>query len=102
MDGDAIEALAVATAGGDDDVSMEAQRIGRGELGKDDIIVMDRLRKVYPGRHRCCGSRKGDKKQGAVPPHVAVRRMSLGIRRGECFGFLGVNGAGKTSTLQVR
>ena len=27
--------------------------------------------------------------------------MSLGIKRGECLGYLGINGAGKTSTLKM-
>lgn len=30
---------------------------------------------------------------------VAVKSTSLGIPRGECFGLLGINGAGKSSTL---
>ena len=33
--------------------------------------------------------------------HVAVQQLSLQIPRGQCFGFLGVNGAGKTSTLAM-
>ena len=31
----------------------------------------------------------------------AVDRLSVGIPRGECFGLLGINGAGKTSTFQM-
>ena len=36
-------------------------------------------------------------------PHtkVAVDNLSLGVKRGERFGLLGVNGAGKSSTLKV-
>jgi len=32
---------------------------------------------------------------------VAVDRISLGVKRGECFGLLGANGAGKTSTFKM-
>lgn len=42
-----------------------------------------------------CGVRSG------VRTRVAVDRLSLGIRRGERFGLLGVNGAGKSTTLKV-
>lgn len=47
---------------------------------------MSELRKVYP-------ISKGAK--------VAVKSTSLGIPRGECFGLLGINGAGKSSTLAI-
>lgn len=32
---------------------------------------------------------------------VAVNRLSFGLRKGECFGLLGVNGAGKSTTFKV-
>jgi len=32
---------------------------------------------------------------------VAVDRLDLEVRRGECFGLLGPNGAGKTTTLEI-
>jgi ABC-2 type transport system ATP-binding protein len=32
---------------------------------------------------------------------VAVNGLSLGVRRGECFGLLGPNGAGKTTTIEI-
>jgi ABC-type multidrug transport system ATPase subunit len=32
---------------------------------------------------------------------IAVRRLSMGVRRGEVYGFLGPNGAGKTTTLRM-
>ncbi|CAN0058439.1 unnamed protein product, partial [Hapterophycus canaliculatus] len=34
-------------------------------------------------------------------PKCAVRGLSLGVKRGECFGLLGINGAGKSTTLQI-
>ena len=53
-----------------------------------DIIRMQRLRKVYPPR-------------ASAPPTVAVTDLSLGIQRGTCFGFLGMNGAGKSTTMKM-
>lgn len=44
------------------------------------------LRKVYP----TSGGAK-----------VAVKNFSLGIPRGECFGLLGINGAGKSTVLAI-
>ena len=32
---------------------------------------------------------------------LAVDRLSVAIKPGECFGLLGINGAGKTSTFQM-
>ncbi|GFR20908.1 ATP-binding cassette sub-family A member 3, partial [Trichonephila clavata] len=32
---------------------------------------------------------------------VAVDKLSFGVRKGECFGLLGLNGAGKTSTFKM-
>ncbi len=70
----------------DQDVVAERDRIDAGKLHTDntrDVIVLKHLRKMY----------KGGK--------LAVRGMTFGIKEGECFGFLGVNGAGKTSTLKI-
>ena len=41
----------------------------------------------------CLSRRYGPKTQAKV----AVKGVSLGIKRGECLGYLGINGAGKTS-----
>jgi len=48
-------------------------------------LVLKHLRKVYGG--------EGGK--------VAVRDLCLRIQEGECFGFLGVNGAGKSTTFSM-
>lgn len=49
--------------------------------------VASHLRQVYKSR-----------KIGSI---LAVDRLCLGVRPGECFGLLGVNGAGKTSTFKM-
>ena len=54
--------------------------------GCTDVVRILALRKVY----RTLGK-----------PKYAVKDLSLGLPRGECFGFLGINGAGKTSTLNM-
>uniref|UniRef100_A0A667XRW6 P-type phospholipid transporter n=1 Tax=Myripristis murdjan TaxID=586833 RepID=A0A667XRW6_9TELE len=67
----------------DEDVARERERVKGGRAQADILTVMD-LSKVY--------------KAGRKP---AVDRLCLGIPRGECFGLLGVNGAGKTSTFRM-
>uniref|UniRef100_A0AAQ4RMK2 P-type phospholipid transporter n=1 Tax=Gasterosteus aculeatus aculeatus TaxID=481459 RepID=A0AAQ4RMK2_GASAC len=67
----------------DEDVHRERERVTGGKA-QSDILSMIDLSKVY--------------KSGRKP---AVDRLCLGIPRGECFGLLGVNGAGKTSTFRM-
>ncbi|XP_071342125.1 phospholipid-transporting ATPase ABCA1 isoform X2 [Trachinotus anak] len=67
----------------DEDVARERERVKSGKA-QSDILSMIDLSKVY--------------KAGRKP---AVDRLCLGIPRGECFGLLGVNGAGKTSTFRM-
>jgi ABC-type multidrug transport system ATPase subunit len=66
----------------DEDVTAEAERVQSGEADGE-AVQLSRLRKVYAGGK------------------VAVKTLSLGIPIGECFGLLGINGAGKTSALKV-
>lgn len=47
---------------------------------------IDRVSKVYPS---------------SVGAKVAVKTTSLGIPKGQCFGLLGINGAGKSSLLSI-
>ncbi|KAM7409632.1 hypothetical protein PAMA_001224 [Pampus argenteus] len=67
----------------DEDVARERERVKSGNA-QADILTMIDLSKVY--------------KAGRKP---VVDRLCLGIPRGECFGLLGVNGAGKTSTFRM-
>ena len=71
----------------DSDVAAEARRVAAqtasGEAPRDDIVLLDTLRKVYRGGK------------------AAVRGLSFGLPAGEVFGFLGINGAGKTSALKM-
>uniref|UniRef100_A0A672JTZ2 Zgc:172302 n=1 Tax=Salarias fasciatus TaxID=181472 RepID=A0A672JTZ2_SALFA len=67
----------------DEDVARERERVKSGKA-QSDILSMIDLSKVY--------------KAGKKP---AVDRLCLGIPRSECFGLLGVNGAGKTSTFRM-
>ncbi|XP_034043869.1 phospholipid-transporting ATPase ABCA1-like isoform X1 [Thalassophryne amazonica] len=67
----------------DEDVARERQRIlSRG--GQSDILELRQLTKIYKRKQK-----------------PAVDRLCVGIPPGECFGLLGVNGAGKTSTFKM-
>ncbi|OXA58482.1 ATP-binding cassette sub-family A member 3 [Folsomia candida] len=69
----------------DEDVQVETDRVKdmilRGATSEDAIIV-DNLSKSY-------GS------------FSAVSKLTFGVHRGECFGLLGVNGAGKTTSFKM-
>ncbi|XP_053093930.1 phospholipid-transporting ATPase ABCA1 isoform X2 [Pangasianodon hypophthalmus] len=67
----------------DEDVANERERV-KSNKTQDNILIVRDLSKVY--------------KAGKRP---AVNQLCLGIPRGECFGLLGVNGAGKTSTFRM-
>ncbi|KAJ8339827.1 hypothetical protein SKAU_G00344600 [Synaphobranchus kaupii] len=67
----------------DEDVARERQRI-LGGGGHTDILELKQLTKVYKRKQK-----------------PAVDRLCVGIPPGECFGLLGVNGAGKTSTFKM-
>lgn len=82
-DDDALEHLAHLS----NDVKDEYQRVHvmvakSSSLSQSSIVTM-RLRKVYPGGKE------------------AVKGLSLAIERGECFGMLGRNGAGKTTSINM-
>ena len=56
-------------------------------------VVCRGLRKVYDGKHGIFRKRS--------PSVVAVDSLDLRIERGECFGLLGPNGSGKTTTVEM-
>ena len=56
-------------------------------------VVCRGLRKVYDGKHGLFRKRS--------PAVVAVDGLDLLILRGECFGLLGPNGSGKTTTVEM-
>ncbi|KAK7933959.1 hypothetical protein WMY93_004855 [Mugilogobius chulae] len=70
----------------DEDVACERRRVLRGDADQD-VLKIQNLTKVYKSR-----------KMGRI---LAVDRLCVGVRPGECFGLLGVNGAGKTSTFKM-
>jgi ABC-2 type transport system ATP-binding protein len=49
------------------------------------VLSAQKLRKVYPGK----------------TPFVAINDISFELREGEILGFLGPNGSGKTTTIQM-
>ncbi|KAK2724560.1 phospholipid-transporting ATPase ABCA3-like [Artemia franciscana] len=53
------------------------------QLTKANTLIVRNLTKIYSGGF------------------LAVDNLSFGVRRGECFGLLGINGAGKTSTFKM-
>ncbi|EQC40235.1 hypothetical protein SDRG_02883 [Saprolegnia diclina VS20] len=71
----------------DVDVAAEATRVAA-LAPTDAAVTMTGLRKVF--------------NQGLLGrPITAVDNLSIALPAGECFGFLGVNGAGKSTTLKM-
>merc|ERR1711871_518549 len=68
----------------DEDVTEQEQEVLSGTVNKDNsVILVEGLKKMYAGGK------------------FAVKGITLGIPNGECFGLLGINGAGKSSTLAM-
>jgi len=71
------------------DVQAEKERVDKlmeAELDKDELIVGHRLTKIF------------SKNGGSF---AAVDDLTFSVRRGECFGLLGRNGAGKTTAMNM-
>ncbi|KAK9410931.1 ATP-binding cassette sub-family A member 12 [Crotalus adamanteus] len=69
----------------DKDVRAEKERVTLG-LSDCDVLQLQKLTKIYHLPYRRI---------------VAVRNVNIGIPAGECFGLLGVNGAGKTTIFKM-
>nr|XP_031839600.1 uncharacterized protein LOC116430078 isoform X2 [Nomia melanderi] len=68
----------------DDDVSKERMRVEGGM--SEDVLQTVKLRKEY---------------SSVYGTNVAVQNLSLGVQAGKCFGLLGTNGAGKSTTFRM-
>ncbi|KAK4029566.1 hypothetical protein OUZ56_022545 [Daphnia magna] len=67
----------------DADVARERARVEKSNAYMDELLLQ-RLTKVYNGQK-----------------NPATDRLSFGLKKGECFGLLGVNGAGKSTTFKM-
>lgn len=67
-------------------VKQEKQKILNNEIGEDVILVANDLCKVFG---------TGKKKR------VAVNHLFISMSRGQCFGLIGSNGSGKTTTISM-
>ncbi len=63
------------------------------QQGDTPAVACRGLRKVFDGRHGLF--------RKPSPAVVAVDGLDLRIERGECFGLLGPNGSGKTTTVEM-
>ncbi|XP_011684588.1 PREDICTED: uncharacterized protein LOC105447955 isoform X2 [Wasmannia auropunctata] len=68
----------------DEDVARERLRVEAGMV--DDTLKTMKLRKEY---------------RSVYGTNVAVQNLSFGVQAGKCFGLLGVNGAGKSTTFKM-
>ena len=81
----------------DDDVRAERLRIlslEKKSKGKDEIkdyLKIVNMSKIYTNL-----------KNFKTKKHLAVDSLCIGIDKGECFGLLGINGAGKTYVLSFK
>ncbi|CAI5723062.1 unnamed protein product [Hyaloperonospora brassicae] len=68
----------------DDDVAAERQKLEQSQPTQNDSVFIRNLRHEY--------GRKGK---------LALDDLCLSVTKGECFGYLGINGAGKSTTMKV-
>ncbi|RLN50687.1 hypothetical protein BBJ28_00003089 [Nothophytophthora sp. Chile5] len=81
-----VDAMDVTEDEEDEDVAMERRRIEQEPPRPNDLVFIRNLRQQYAGKPRA---------------KVALKDLCLAIPSGECFGYLGINGAGKSTTMAV-
>ncbi|KAH7491511.1 hypothetical protein KRP22_003026 [Phytophthora ramorum] len=81
-----VDAADTADEEEDDDVQRERQRVEHEAPQTNDLVFIRNLRQQYAGKPRA---------------KVALKDLCLSIQSGECFGYLGINGAGKSTTMAV-
>lgn len=91
--GGSVEMSSVAVESGEDldkDVIKERDYVQSGLAKEDDatVLLINDLCKVYPPR-------------GNQRSKVAVNHLSVAVKRNSCFGLLGINGAGKSTTMAM-
>ena len=69
----------------DTDVTQERDRVLSTPASNDTVLRLTNLTKIF---------KKPQK-------HLAVNQLCLDVTKGECFGLLGVNGAGKSTTFKM-
>ena len=77
----------------DADVEAEENRITSMQMDEKlygDLVTLNGLSKIYVQPMDIFRGKQ-----------LAICSLYLGIPRGECFGLLGVNGSGKTTTFQI-
>eukprot|EP00658_Telonema_sp_P-2_P080787 TRINITY_DN8110_c0_g1_i15.p1 TRINITY_DN8110_c0_g1~~TRINITY_DN8110_c0_g1_i15.p1 ORF type:complete len:1065 (-),score=233.23 TRINITY_DN8110_c0_g1_i15:75-3269(-) len=86
----AMRGVSVVSNELDHDVLVEQEFVSSGAARDDGsaVLVIDNLYKLYPPR-------------GNQPSKVAVDHLSVSVSRGSCFGLLGINGAGKSTTMAM-
>ncbi|KAK6048990.1 hypothetical protein COOONC_13505 [Cooperia oncophora] len=79
--------------GEDSDVIAEKSNVKTMDVQNTAVVVDDIKKRVKASKERRYTSRYGD--------FEAVKGVTFHVKTGQCFGLLGVNGAGKTSTFQM-
>ena len=81
--GEAATAADDESSDDDQDVASERHRIVESGGDAGDLLTMQDMRKTYRGGKQ------------------AVRGVTIGVPEGSCFGLLGLNGAGKSTTFKM-